>query len=163
MDGADDDFGMAVPAWRARRLRGHLSALLASGAAAQNAGEPRATPADLAHRAEARRWLGGWDRAEAAKVRAGPKPPTPRQLAKIARWEVGLGRLPPAQGALRRTILGAVADEMLSARPLALGAIAAAHRETVRRCREAGLPGPKESRYRRWLKLTGRVGGLVQP
>jgi hypothetical protein len=158
MDGPGDDFEISVPAWRARRLRGHLAALLASGAAAQKAGEPRAIPAELAHRAEARRWLSGWDRANDVSSRGGPKPPTARQLARIERWEAAAGRLSPAQGALRRAILEAVVEEMLSARPLALGAIAAAHRETMRRCREAGLPAPRDSRYRKWLKLTGRVG-----
>lgn len=157
MNDGGEAFGTSVPAWRARRLRAHLGALPAAGAAARAAGEPRATPAEMAHRAEVRRWLQGWDRADAASASSGPKPATPKQLAKLARWEAGVGRLRPSEGALRREILEAVAEALLSARPLPFGSIAAAHRETVRRCREAGVPAPKASRYRRWLKLTGRV------
>lgn len=159
MIGAEDGFAISVPAWRARRLRAHLAALVTSGAAAHEAGEPRVLPAEFAHPAEARRWLNGWDRAGATRVLAAPAQLTAKQVSRLARWESGAGRLRPAQGALRRDILETVADELLSARPLALGAIAAAHRETMRRCRDAGLPAPKASRYRRWLKLTGRVTG----
>ncbi|WP_051460096.1 hypothetical protein [Methylopila sp. 73B] len=159
MSDDDEAFGIAVPAWRARRLRAHLGALPAAGAAARAAGEPRAAPAETAHRAEARRWLRGWDQADAAAASSEPRPPTPKQLAKLTRWEAGVGRLRPSDGARRRDILEAVAEALLSARPLPFGAIAAAHRETVRRCREAGVPAPKASRYRRWLKLTGRAAG----
>nr|WP_210341578.1 hypothetical protein [Methylopila capsulata] len=140
-------------------MRAHLGALPAAGAAARAAGEPRAAPAEAAHRAEARRWLQGWDQADVSAASSEPKPATPKQLAKLARWEAGVGRLRPSEGALRRDILETVADALLSARPLPFGAIAAAHRETVRRCREAGVPAPKASRYRRWLKLTGRAAG----
>lgn len=157
MSAADDGFEIAVPSWRARRLRAHLADLVAAGAAARKAGEPAVAPPDLAHRAEARCWRYGWDRAMESAVPASPRPPSARQRARLARWESGAGRLRPVQGELRRDILERVADELLSARPLAFGAIAAAHRETVRRCREAGLPAPKVSRYRRWLKVTGRV------
>ncbi|MFC7051320.1 hypothetical protein ACFQI3_01290 [Hansschlegelia quercus] len=163
MSGPENNFGASVPAWRARRLRAYLMAQSASGAAAEAAGDPRAVPSELAHRAEMRRWLNGWDRASGADAPAAPKPPSARQLASITRWEAGTGRLPLAEGALRRDILEAVADAMLSVQPLAFGAIAAAHRETVKRCREAGLPAPRASRYRRWLKLTGRVGARTQP
>lgn len=154
---AAPDFAMSVPAWRARRLREHLAALGDAGRAAREAGETRLAPAEIEHRAEARRWLAGWDRADPPSAAAAPKPLTARQLAKIARWQAGVGRLRPAEGEARRAILEAVADELLSARPLAFGAFAEAHRETVRRCREAGLPAPKASRYRRWLKLSRSV------
>lgn len=159
MTGARDDFAIAAPAWRVRRLRGRLSAAQEAGGAARGAGEPRTSPAEIAHRAEVRRWFAGWDRA-AAQAELAPsaaKPPTARQLARLARWQSGAGRLRPAEGARRRDILDDVADELLGAKPLAFGAIAAAHRETVRRCRAAGVPAPKASRYRRWLKLTGRI------
>lgn len=159
MSGAGDGFEIAVPSWRARRLRAHLAGLVAAGAVARKAGEPRIAPQDLAHRAEARCWLRGWDGARDSAFPASPRPPTARQRVRLARWEAGAGRLRPAQGELRRDILESVADELLSARPLAFGAIAAAHRETVRRCRDAGLPAPRASRYRGWLKLTGRVSG----
>ncbi|WP_020181033.1 hypothetical protein [Methylopila sp. M107] len=150
------DFDISVPAWRARRLRAHLAGQVEAGRAARGAGEDRRAPRELAHRAEVRRWLFGWDAAR-PKPAAAPPAPTPRQIAKIERWQAGTGRLRGEQGALRRSILEAVADELLSARPLARGAIAAAHRETVRRCREAGLPSPKASRYRRWLAISRGV------
>lgn len=156
MSGPDADFKTHVPAWRARRLRAHFAAQVDAGRMAHASGEPRSVPAELAHRAEIRRWLGGWDRF-AAPDRPVAKAPTPRQLQKIGRWQAGVGRLRPADGALRSAILDAVADEMLAARPLARGAIVAAHRETARRCREAGLPAPKASRYRRWLALSRGV------
>lgn len=148
-------FEVSVPAWRARRLRAHLTAQIEVGRAARRAGETRAAPTELAHRAEMRSWLAGWDAERPASSIA--RPPTARQLAKIERWSAGAGRLRPELGALRQLILDAVADELLSVRPLAHGAIAAAHRETVRRCREAGLPAPKASRYRKWLKLARGV------
>ncbi|MFC3690832.1 hypothetical protein ACFOWB_01255 [Chenggangzhangella methanolivorans] len=148
------DFEISVPAWRARRLRAHLAALGEAGRVARMAGDDRAAPEDLAHRAEERRWLAGWDRARPDPVAPGP---TPRQLAKIGRWQAGTSRLKAGEGTLRSAILDAVADEMLAVRPPPHGAIAAAHRETVRRCREAGLPAPKASRYRKWLKLTRGV------
>lgn len=152
MSDAASDFGSSIPAWRARRLRAHLSALADAGRAAREAGEGRAVPEEAAHRAEVRSWLSGWDGA-ATTLSSSQPAATPRQLAKIGRWQAGAGRLRADKGALRSAILEAVADEMLLARPLAHGAIAAAHRETVRRCRESGLPAPKASRYRKWLKL----------
>lgn len=150
----DVDFRIVAPAWRIRRLRGHLTSVAASGTAARQGSEARIAPAELAHRAEVRRWLAGWDHAVGAAIPAAARPPSARQLAKLARWQAGAGRLRPADGAQRRAILEAVADEMLAGRPLAFGAIAAACRETARRCRAAGLPAPKASRYRRWLKLS---------
>lgn len=155
--GAPDDFAIAAPAWRIRRLRAHLAAAGAAGSAARGGGESRDLPPEFEHRAERRRWLLGWDKAVPPRLPDDPKPPTARQLAKIARWQAGAGRLSPDQGALRVAILEAVAEEMLSARPLAHGAIVAALRETTLRCRAAGLPAPKASRYRKWLKLTGRA------
>ncbi len=148
------DFEISVPAWRARRLRAHLLAQAEAGRAACAGGEARLVPHELEHRAEARRWLAGWDRARAALA---VPPPTARQRAKIDRWQAGAGRLRAERGAVRSSILDTVADDLLGARPLVRGAIAAAHRETVRRCREAGLPAPKASRYRKWLKLTRGV------
>lgn len=159
LDAERAPFAISVPAWRARRLRAHLRAQFEAGLAAREA-EPaaggRSVPDDLTHRAEIRRWLAGWDAGRRTDPAEKPAA-TPRQLAKIERWQAGVGRLRPAQGDLRRSILDAVADELLSVRPPVRGAIAAAHRETVRRCREAGLPAPKASRYRRWLKLTRDV------
>lgn len=151
-------FDLGVPAWRARRLRAHLLAQFEAGLAArrQDAGrvEP-SIPAEVAHRAERRRWLAGWRAGHTQTVQS--PAPTPRQIAKITRWQAGAGRLRPADGERRRAILEAVADEMLALRPPPHGAIAAAHRESARRCREAGLPAPKGSRYRKWLKLTRGV------
>ena len=156
MNDVASDFGSAVPAWRARRLRAHLSAQVEAGRAARDCGEARAVPAELAHRAEIRRWLAGWDSIAAKEIAARPAP-TPRQIARIGRWQAGAGRLKAADGELRSAIPEAVADELLAERPLPHGAIARAHRETVRRCREAGLPGPRSSRYRKWLKLSRGV------
>jgi hypothetical protein len=151
------NFQLSVPVWRARRLRTHLTSQIEAGGAAREAGNPRRRPDELKHRAEARCWLFGWDRAFSSRNSPPGPSPSARQLARLKRWQTGAGGLRHADGDLRRTILEAVADELLSARPLALGAIAAAHRETVRRCREAGLPAPRASRYRRWLKLSRGV------
>ena len=156
MNDVSADFGSGVPAWRARRLRAHLSAQTEAGRAARGCGEARAVPEELEHRAEIRSWLAGWDSIAETAVPA-PPAPTPRQIAKIERWQAGAGRLKAADGELRSAILEAVADEFLAERPPPHGAIARAHRETVRRCREAGLPGPKSSRYRKWLKLSRGV------
>lgn len=156
MNDVSADFGSGVPAWRARRLRAHLSAQVEAGRVARSCGEARAVPEELEHRAEIRSWLAGWDEASEPAAPVQPAP-TPRQIAKIERWRSGAGRLKAADGELRSAILEAVADELLAERPLPHGAIARAHRETVRRCREAGLPGPKSSRYRKWLKLSRGV------
>ena len=149
---AEPEFEISVPAWRARRLRNHLAAQRAAGRAAKAAGESRIVPSELAHRAEARCWLSGWDQAGPDSGEVKPAP-TARQLLKLDRWERGAGRLSQTQGQLRREILENVTDELLANRPLRSGALANAHREAVRRCRDAGLPAPKASRYRKWLKL----------